>query len=158
MIVPTLFFSQCLKTYKFCQYFKYISSKNRFIVRISCSTASHNPMLSMVPCITEWVNWCTCSWALVPRPYNPKRSDVAHPLEWIPKQNMKLPVLLHMSWVKFREKSLISCHHNGFVAVLQDSNIFMFGADTNAAKLKRDKTIIFCYHALQEVSYLEMKN
>lgn len=30
--------------------------------------------------------------------------------------------------------------------------------DTKAAKLKRDKTIIFCHHALQEVSHLEMKN
>lgn len=30
--------------------------------------------------------------------------------------------------------------------------------DTKAAKLKRDKTITFCYHALQEVSHLEMKN
>lgn len=48
--VPTLgFFPQCLKTYKFCQYFKYISSKNRFIIRIFSSTASHNPMILMVP-------------------------------------------------------------------------------------------------------------
>lgn len=30
--------------------------------------------------------------------------------------------------------------------------------DTKVAKLKRDKTIIFCYHALQEVSHLKMKN
>lgn len=50
IIVPTFFFfSQCLKTYKFCQYIKSISSKNRFIIRISCSTASHKPVLSMVP-------------------------------------------------------------------------------------------------------------
>lgn len=98
-----IFFPQYLKTYKCCQYFKYISSKNRFMIRISCSTASHNPILSMLPCIIDWVNWCTCSWALVPRPYNPKKPDVAHLLEWIPKQNMKLPVLLHISWVKFRE-------------------------------------------------------
>lgn len=30
--------------------------------------------------------------------------------------------------------------------------------DIKAAKLKRAKTIIFCYHASQEVSHLEMKN
>lgn len=30
--------------------------------------------------------------------------------------------------------------------------------DIKAAKLKRDKTTIFCHHALQEVSHLKIKN
>lgn len=162
--VPTFFFFffffQCLRTYKFCQYFKYISSKTRFIIRISCSTASQHPVLSMVPLYHRVV-----------------RLFMAFGSKTIESQEARCCLSSGMNFKAEHEAPCSATYLNGLnsernpqslaatVVLLLFYWIVIFLRfvldkcfDTKSAKLKRDKTIIFCYHALQEVSHLKMKN